>query len=32
MIYQSKSQKYRALKFWVSSCKCEKAFYLDSGQ
>ena len=31
IIYQSKSNKYRAIKFWVSSCKSDKAFHLESG-
>ena len=31
-IYQSKSNKYRAIKFCVSSCKSDKAFYKESGQ
>ena len=32
IIYQSKSNTYRAIKFWVSSWKSHKAFHLESGQ
>ena len=32
IIYQTKSNKNRALKLRVSSCKSDKAFHLESGQ
>ena len=32
IIYQPKSNKYRAIKFWVSSWKSDKAFHLERGQ
>ena len=32
IIYQSKSNKRRPIKVWVSSCKFDKAFYLESVQ
>ena len=32
IIYQSKSNKYRAIKFWFSFYKSVKAFHLESSQ